>query len=153
MDEIIKDIQPIFQDKYDIDKEIELQRTILNEEETDPFIITFLINTQNDIYGFIAKGTTGFVQYGFDIIASAVSTLTVNTVHSINSFTDDNPDFEITKNYVKCIINGKISRESKLLLKSIRLGMQTIQNSYGEKFITIEEIKIEKRSKFFGLLS
>lgn len=141
------------QDSYDIESDIEIQKSILDEEEREPFTITFLINSHNDIYGFVAKGTTGFVQYGFDIIAAAVSTLSVNIVNSINSLTDDKAETEINKNYVKCIINGRIGRETKVLFNSLRLGMQTIQNSYSDKYITIEEVKIEKKGKLFGLLS
>lgn len=152
MNERMLSKHPIPQEHYDQEKEIETQRTILDKEDRDPFIITFYINSQDNIFGFIAKGTTGFTQYGLDIIAAAVSTLSINTVHSINQFTEDNAEIETTKNYVKCLINGRVSKESMLLFKSLKLGMYTIQNSYGEKYITIEEVKLEKSKRFFGLL-
>lgn len=152
MAERISNINPILQEDYNHEKEIETQRTILDEEDRDPFIITFYINSQGNIFGFIAKGTTGFIQYGLDIIAAAVSALSINTVHSIKRFTEDDAEIETTKNYVKCLINGRVSKESILLFKSLRLGMDTIQNTYGEKYITIEEVKFEKSKRFFGLL-
>lgn len=135
-------------------QDIEYQRNILDEEEKEPFIITFLINPKNEIFGFEAKGTTGFIQYGFDIIAAAVSILTINTVNAINDFTGDEPEVEMKRNYMKCIINKRLSRESRVLLETLRLGVQSIQNTYGEKHLTIEEIKIkvDKRG-FLGLLS
>lgn len=153
MDERLMEIRINSTDNYDMEREIDIQREILEEEEREPFVITFLINSNDDIYGYIAKGSTGFSQYGLDIIAAAVSTLVINTIHSINQFTDDNPDVEMAKNDMKCIINKRISKDSKLLLKSLKLGMETIQQSYGEKYITINEIKLERSKRFFGLLS
>ncbi|GLX70509.1 ribosomal-processing cysteine protease Prp [Paenibacillus glycanilyticus] len=138
--------------KYNFEQEIEIQRSILDEDERDPFVITFYMNAQDYIYGFIAKGTTGFTQYGYDIIAASVSVLTINTINSINEFTEDEAEIEQSKHYAKCIINGRVSKDAHLLLKSLRFGMYSIQNTYGNRFITIEEVKLERNKRFFGLL-
>ncbi|MFD0680360.1 MULTISPECIES: ribosomal-processing cysteine protease Prp [unclassified Paenibacillus] len=148
----LKSNNTFIQEKYDIDKEIESLSAIIDDEERDPFIITFYINSKRVIFGFTAKGATGFTNYGLDIIAAAISALTVNTVHSIKHFTEDDADVEVTKNYVKCVINGRISKEAAILFKSLKLGMYSVQNSYGEQYITIEEVKLEKNKRFFGLI-
>lgn len=72
MDERLMEIRINSTDNYDMEREIDIQREILEEEEREPFVITFLINSNDDIYGYIAKGSTGFSQYGLDIIAAAV---------------------------------------------------------------------------------
>lgn len=152
MNERMGNMRPTIPKVYDPEKDIETQRKILDEEEREPFTVTFYINPQNHIFGFIAKGTTGFIQYGLDIIAAAVSSLSMNTVHSIQQFTEDQAEIEATKNYIQCLIHGRVSKESILLFKSLRLGMYTIQHTYGEKYITIEEVKVEKNKRFFGFL-
>ncbi|ACT02344.1 ribosomal-processing cysteine protease Prp [Paenibacillus sp. JDR-2] len=153
MDNRINITDPFFQD-YDQQKDIERQRAILDEEVRDPFIITFYFNAQDhdSIYGFIAKGTTGFTQYGYDIIAAGVSSLSINTINSIKQFTEDAAEIETKKNFAKCIIKGRVSKEAIILFKSLRLGMYAIQSTYGEKFITIEEVKLGKSKKIFGWL-
>jgi hypothetical protein len=155
MDDIRKVIRliPEADSEVELDRGIEFQRAILDEEERDPFVVTFVINSGKEICGFVAKGTTGFVQYGLDIIAAGVSSLSINTAHSIQSFTQDQPEVEISKNYVKCIINKRLSKESKVLLKAFRLGIESIQNTYGKKYVNIEELMIEKNKRIFGLLS
>ncbi|MGZ7440817.1 ribosomal-processing cysteine protease Prp [Paenibacillus sp. TH7-28] len=144
----------------ELDEEIELQRRIMdNEEHYDPFVITFLFNSRSILYGFTAKGSTGFVQYGLDIIAAGVSALIINTVHSIQYLTNDEPSIEMHNKYVKCIVDAlyrnKGSAESKVLLRSLEMGIHSIQNTYGEKYITIEEVREEEDkqgmfSRFFG---
>ncbi|OCT13861.1 hypothetical protein A8709_20015 [Paenibacillus pectinilyticus] len=105
------------------------------------------------MYGFVARGETGFTQYGLDIIAAGVSSLVINTVNSVNSvqqLTNDQVDSEVKRNFTKFILpklqdnNG--SREAIVLLQSLKLGIHSIQNTYGQKYITIEEIKEEKRT-------
>ncbi|WP_341280790.1 ribosomal-processing cysteine protease Prp [Paenibacillus sp. FSL H8-0537] len=128
----------------DINIRMDRQRDILAEEHRDPFVITFFTFANQDIYGFVAKGSTGFSKYGLDIIAAAVSTLTINAVNSINEFTDDSPEVDMGRNYMKCIIHEKVSRDSQILLRSLRLGMEDIQRSYGEQYLVIEEIRVGK---------
>lgn len=155
MDDILKEKRLDSNDKleFDSDQGIEYQRTILDEDEKDPFVVTFLMNSENEIIGFIARGSTGFVQYGFDIIAAGVSSLSINTVHSIQRLTDDDSEIEMKKNFVKCIVKKRLSRETKVLLKSYRLGIESIQDTYGTRYVSIEELRIEKSKRFFGLLS
>ena len=68
--------------------------------------------------GFHVTGHAGYADSGYDIICAAVSVLTQNTVNSIEQLTDDELSYEVdTENGdLKCELNGKISKESWLLI-------------------------------------
>lgn len=138
--------------KNKIEQHIKFQKEILDKDKRDPFIITFL-GSNDEIFGFEARGATGFFQYGYDIIAASVSSLSINTANSIRFFTDDEPEIEMSNNYLKCVINNRVSKESKLLLKSLKLGMRSIQDSYGEKYVQIEKFHSKRNKRFFRLFN
>jgi uncharacterized protein YsxB (DUF464 family) len=135
---------------------IELQRRILDEEEIyDPFKIIFYFNNKDVLYGFNATGETGFSQYGLDIIAAAVSTLILNTINCLRLLTDEIVEDEVRRNYAKCILpnlkNNKGSKEGRILLRSLMLGIESVQESYGEKYVIIIESKEEKKNSIFNI--
>ena len=51
--------------------------------------ITIYKSTNGGIVGFRSAGHAGYAEEGSDIICSAVSILTFNTINSIEKFTDD----------------------------------------------------------------
>lgn len=135
------------------DEDIHIQRVIL-DEDSRPFIIRLYYNTKGTLFGFIAYGETGFTQYGLDIIAAGVSALIINTVHSLEYLTEDKVETEMHKNYSKCILpnlqtKNKGSREAIVLLQSLEIGIHSIQNTYGKKHITIEEVFLEQKAGLF----
>jgi uncharacterized protein len=137
-------------------KEIEIQREIIDQDIYDPFKIEFYVNNNGVIYGFNAMGETGFTQYGLDIVAAGVSTLVINTINSIRLLTNEVIEDEIRRNYAKCILpnmrKNKGSKEGAILLRSLRLGIESIQESYGDKYVMIIELKEEhKKSSLFSL--
>ena len=76
--------------------------------------------------GFICVGHAGYAREGYDIICSAVSALTINTINSLEQFTED--DFEAEQ----------ASEKAELLMKSLVLGLQTVEEEYGREFLTME---------------
>lgn len=89
--------------------------------------VEFSRNHNNDIVGFEVSGHAGYDNSGKDIICAAVSMLVINTVNSIEAFTDtdietdssnDNDDARISAG-----ISGHISNEAAVLLKSLELGL------------------------------
>ena len=145
-------------EKYEVNQEeIEIQREVIGDDDYDPFVVTFYFNKRNVLYGFMAKGSTGFVQYGLDIIAAGVSALIINTIHSIQHLTKDEPSVELHKNFAKCIVDSlhknNHSPESRVLLKALEIGIHSIQNTYGEKYVTIEKVREENdKQGLFGRL-
>lgn len=117
----------------DVENEILIQRELIDQDIYDPFKIEFYINSKGVIYGFNAIGETGFTQYGLDIIAAGVSTLIINTINSVRLLTNEVIKNEVRRNYAKCILpnlrNNKGTKERTVLLQSLRLGIESIQES------------------------
>lgn len=91
------------------------------------------------ITGFSSEGHAGFARHGRDIVCAAVSALVMNTMNSIHSFTSD--VFDYNEDEKKGIVDFRIvsdpSPDTKLLLKALLLGLQSIQEEYGEKYLRI----------------
>lgn len=104
-------------------------------------MITVEIRKSGDEYvGFSSKGHAGYAEEGYDIICAAVSVLTVNTINSIEKFTDDAFQAEVKDGMVRWKFTElPLSRESALLMDSLCLGLKDIQDTYGKKYIKIVE--------------
>ena len=102
-------------------------------------MITIEIRKSGDSYaGFSSKGHAGYAEEGYDIICAAVSALTVNTINSIEQFTDDAFKAEAADGMVRWKFTElPISNEAKLLMDALVLGLEYIQESYGKKYIKI----------------
>ncbi|HAU87402.1 MAG TPA: ribosomal-processing cysteine protease Prp [Lachnospiraceae bacterium] len=91
--------------------------------------------------GFQCMGHAEYADYGQDIVCAAVSVLVVNTINSIEEFTDDAIACEVKEENgdVKFEFAGDISSESKLLVESMLLGLRGVEQEYGKEFIVIED--------------
>ena len=91
--------------------------------------------------GFQCMGHAGYADYGQDIVCAAVSVLVVNTINSIEEFTDDAIAYEVKEENgdVRFEFTGDISSESKLLVESMLLGLRGVEQEYGKEFIVIED--------------
>ena len=87
--------------------------------------------------GIRVSGHAGYAEEGSDIICAAVSALTVNAINSIDELTDDAADVRQDEGYLELRLEGTCSKESSLLLDSLVLGLESIQESYGKKYIKI----------------
>ena len=79
-----------------------------------------------------------------DYICSAVSVLVINTVNSIEKFTNDNFFCDYNKKGGRFYFRFKhksISRDSKILVSALELGLRNICKEY-KKFVSITEVKI-----------
>ena len=102
-------------------------------------MITIEIRKSEQGYvGFSSKGHAGYAEAGYDIICSAVSVLTVNTINSIEKFTEDAFKAEAKDGMVRWKFTElPISKEAELLMDSLVLGLEDIQENYGKKYIKI----------------
>ena len=87
--------------------------------------------------GFKSVEHAGFADAGFDIVCSAVSVLTVNTINSIETFTFDKFHVKQKDGYIECRFNDELSEKSVLLMDSMILGLQDIEKSYGNAYIRL----------------
>ena len=84
-----------------------------------------------------SKGHAGYGQEGQDIICSAVSALVVNTVDSIETFTEDRIVCQADDGYVKFSFPDGYGGQTELLVKSLLLGLDSIRRDYGTKYLKI----------------
>ena len=101
--------------------------------------ISFLYAENQILDGFEFKGHAGYASAGNDIICAAVSALVFTTVNSVEELTDCN--FEVEEEEKKGRIYFRLkdgSDDAVLLLKSLKLGVEQIQKTYGKKYIRIE---------------
>ena len=109
--------------------------------------ITLFKNGSDKCYGFKLLGHAGYAESGEDIVCSAVSALTINTINAIETFTED--DFSISQDEETGMIEFMMaadplnrSSDSQLLLDTLVLGLSSIEEQYSE-FIQLEfEISI-----------
>lgn len=137
------------------DEDLEFQKSIL-EEADNLLTVTFYYNTKSSLYGFVASGESRFESYGEDILAAGVSALAVNTINSLRELTDDQVEEETRRNYASCMLphlqtKNRASREAITLLKSLELGIDSIQHMYGEEHLTIEKRYAGPTAKVFKL--
>ncbi len=103
--------------------------------------ITVFRNDQ-EVRGVRCDGHAGYDEAGKDIVCSAASVLMTNTLNSIETFTDDDFEGGVDDGFLEFKFTGAISDESKLLVRSLLLGLNCIQEEYGNKYIeiTTEEV-------------
>jgi len=101
-------------------------------------MITVTISkTSRQYIGFTVKGHADYAQEGYDIICAAVSVLTVNTLNSIEAFTEDAFFGEQDDGYISCRFSESLSPQAALLMDSMVLGLTDIQNHYGKQYIKL----------------
>ena len=90
--------------------------------------ITFFKNSEKEITGFYSAGHEGY----------AISVLTINTINSIEAFTDDK--FDVSVNEDEGIVIFKmampVSPETSILLKSYELGVSSVAED-NPKYLSI----------------
>ena len=100
--------------------------------------VTVYKNCSGDIIGFRCEEHSGFARSGKDVICAAVSALVLNTINSIEQFTED--DFEGEQDEKNAVIVFKLaegySSEAQLLLRSLVLGLDCIAED-NRKYISI----------------
>ena len=91
----------------------------------------------NDYIGIRSDGHAEYDDPGKDIVCAAVSALTINTLNSIETFTEDDFEGGEDDGFLEFVLTGTISDSSKLLMKSLVLGLTAIQESYGNAYLEI----------------
>lgn len=106
-------------------------------------LITLTRNTSGGITSFKVDGHAGYADPGKDIVCAGVSAITVGTVNAIESLLQIRLDSSMHKGMLSASIpeinNSLLEDKVQLLLKSMVVMLQTIQQSYG-KYIAIENI-------------
>ena len=100
--------------------------------------VEFSGNSDN-ITGFEVSGHAVYDEYGRDIVCAAVSALATNTANSIEQFTEDDMTVDVDEKtgLLRLTMTSTISDSSKLLLKSFKLGIESIEQAYGSEIVNI----------------
>jgi len=101
--------------------------------------VTIFKNQNDDFTGFACLGHAGYADAGEDIICAGVSALVINTINSIAAFTKEKitVDSEEETGMITLDFAKPAGDEAALLMKSLVLGLQGIQNDYGDEYITL----------------
>ena len=102
--------------------------------------ITITKSSDDNYKKIECRGHAGFADYGKDIVCAAISVLTINTINSIEQLTQD--EIVVGQDENNGIISIEFkdipSKEADLLLKSYELGVTSIFEQYGKKFLNIK---------------
>ena len=101
-------------------------------------MITITITKKREVFtGFDCIGHAGYAPEGEDIICAGVSALVINTINSIAYFSKTKFETESEEETGKLQVTFKQEpdREADLLMRSLVLGLQGIQNNYGNEYI------------------
>ncbi len=103
-------------------------------------MIKIIFKTHQDkIAGFYISGHAQFAEYGQDIVCAAVSVLSINTVNSIQEFTDTHFTCETSEKdgIINFLLSDMQDDKSQLLLRAMKLGLESIRKQYTNKYIEI----------------
>ena len=104
--------------------------------------VTFYQNRDQQITGFDCLGHAEYAE-GNDIVCAAVSALVINCINSVETFTKDSfqCDTNESDGMISFRFEGRVGDDSLLLLKSLLLGLQEMENNY-ENYVDviIEEV-------------
>ena len=102
-------------------------------------MITIKVRKKNGSYvEFISKGHAGYAEAGQDIVCAAVSALVINTVNSLDAFTDDQFEVQQDDGYVSFHFTAPVTEKGTLLMDSLILGLTEIEHSYNNRYLTVK---------------
>ena len=103
--------------------------------------VTIYQDSEQRISGFTMQDHAGYAESGSDIVCAAASALAQNTVNSIECFTEDTFSVDINEEAgeLQVKLEPGYSKETALLLDSLILGLQGIEEEYMEYIDVIFE--------------
>lgn len=103
--------------------------------------VTIYQDSEQKISRFLMQDHAGYAESGSDIVCAAASALAQNTVNSIEQFTDDafTVDVDEVSGGLDVRLKPGYSKETELLLNSLILGLQGIEEEYMEYIDVIFE--------------
>ena len=102
--------------------------------------VTIYRNKHNEYLGFTVIGHSGYAEAGADIICASISMLVINTINSIEVFTEDKVN--LISNEEEGLIDYRLkdsyTDKTQLLLSSMVLGLSSIvEDEDYKKFIQL----------------
>jgi uncharacterized protein YsxB (DUF464 family) len=104
-------------------------------------IRTVLYRKNGQSSGFSSSGHAGAGEYGYDIVCSAVSALTVNTANAVEALTGAKFSEQLDEEggFLEFHLMDLDNHDAQLLLKALELGLRQISESYPENLMILED--------------
>ncbi|MDO4615037.1 MAG: ribosomal-processing cysteine protease Prp [Lachnospiraceae bacterium] len=101
--------------------------------------VTFYQDSDGAYMGFTCEEHAGYADEGEDIVCAAISALVFNTVNSIEAFTEDvfTLDTDASSAFLSFRLENTPSEQCTLLIKSLLLGLQSMEDGQYSDFIDI----------------
>ncbi|MCD8120237.1 MAG: ribosomal-processing cysteine protease Prp [Lachnospiraceae bacterium] len=99
--------------------------------------VVFYRNSNGTWKGFSVKGHAGYAEAGKDIVCAAVSALVINTLNSLEAFTDDSVLTEMKDGLAAMKFTSVPGSSATLLMNSLEIGLQNIRKDH-DRFIQIQ---------------
>ena len=94
------------------------------------------------ITGFSVSGHSGYAEAGQDIVCAGVSAIVINTINSLEKFANTKfkviTDPDTDSGLIDVTFEEELTPEAELLMNSMILGLQGIQNEYENKYLRLE---------------
>ena len=101
-----------------------------------------IFQNQGEIYEFNCIGHAEYAEAGSDIVCAGVSALVINAINSLERLTKTKfslvTDDETDSGLIDVTFSEKLSPDARLLMDSMILGLQGIQNDYGNEYIILD---------------
>ncbi len=98
----------------------------------------FYRNPEGRLFGFSLKGHAGFEEAGKDVVCAAVSALSINTVNAAENLTDAGFSCEQgDSGELNFHFTDSMGDREQLLMDALELGLTSIQEEYGKKYLSI----------------
>ena len=102
--------------------------------------ITIYKSDKDTYKGFTCKGHSGYAVAGEDIVCAAISILVINTLNSLEMLTHARMELNTDEDtgLIDCHFTEILSEQSKLLIDSMILGLKSIAEQYGKKYVKLK---------------
>ena len=98
-----------------------------------------VVKNGDDYRSIESKGHAGFSSFGKDIVCAAASVLIINTINSIDHFTDTHIELDSEDSgYIKAVFAEGCDEKAQVLLDSMVLGLTQIEKQYGKRYLSIK---------------
>ena len=101
--------------------------------------ITIYKSNEGNYTRFTCEGHSGYAESGYDIVCASISILVINTINSMEELVKEklNVVEDEKRGYIDCRFVNDINDDSKLLMDSMILGLQSIAEQCGKKYLKL----------------
>ncbi len=102
--------------------------------------ITIFHDKNQNFIGFDCAGHAGYADAGSDIVCAGISILVQSTINAIEAYTEEgfSCEAEERSGEIRFRFTDEPEHDASLLMKSMILGLQGIQSSYGKNFLRLQ---------------